>query len=183
MLPSRAFRNVGIPPPLRSLITLHPSMPGTLKAQLRLRLGSIAGSRISLPAPPSRGYSTPAAPTNTTAEASSTTPAEEASSEPTTTYQPLPERMVPKYSLTFTCTVCKTRSSHTCSKQAYSSGIVLIECPGCKNRHLIADHLGWFKDSTEGGKNRTIEDLLAAKGESVTRGQITDSGDIEYYEP
>jgi hypothetical protein len=47
-------------------------------------------------------------------------------------------------------------------------------------RHLIADHLGWFKDSTEDGKLRTIEDLLKAKGETVKRGKIDpESGTIE----
>ena len=27
-----------------------------------------------------------------------------------------------------------TRSAHTFSKRSYTSGIVLVECPGCKNR-------------------------------------------------
>jgi protein import protein ZIM17 len=27
------------------------------------------------------------------------------------------------------------------SKQGYHHGTILITCPGCKNRHLIADHL------------------------------------------
>lgn len=45
---------------------------------------------------------------------------------------------------------------------------ILIIAP----RHLIADHLGWFKDGdlTQGGKLRNVEDLLRAKGESVKRG-------------
>lgn len=47
----------------------------------------------------------------------------------------------PQYQLTFTCKKCTTRSSHQLSKQAYHKGTVLIQCPGCKNRHLIADHL------------------------------------------
>lgn len=47
----------------------------------------------------------------------------------------------PQYQLTFTCKKCDTRSSHALSKQAYHKGTVLIQCPGCKNRHLIADHL------------------------------------------
>jgi hypothetical protein len=51
------------------------------------------------------------------------------------------ERENDAYQLMFTCKVCKTPNSHTVSKQAYSHGTVLVECPGCKNRHLIADHL------------------------------------------
>lgn len=48
---------------------------------------------------------------------------------------------VPAYELTFTCKKCTTRSSHRVSKQGYHHGTVLITCPGCKNRHLISDHL------------------------------------------
>ena len=41
-------------------------------------------------------------------------------------------------------------------------------------RHLIADHLGWFKDSRTGdGKLRTIELIMKEKGELVKRGRIT----------
>lgn len=47
----------------------------------------------------------------------------------------------PIYQLTFTCRVCKERSSHTVSKQGYHKGTVLITCSGCKGRHLISDHL------------------------------------------
>jgi len=47
----------------------------------------------------------------------------------------------PEMMIAFTCKKCNTRSSHTMSKQAYTSGTVLITCPGCKSRHLIADHL------------------------------------------
>jgi mitochondrial protein import protein ZIM17 len=48
---------------------------------------------------------------------------------------------VPAYELTFTCNKCDTRSSHRVSKQGYHHGTVLITCPGCKNRHLMSDHL------------------------------------------
>ncbi|RLV84176.1 Mitochondrial protein import protein ZIM17 [Meyerozyma sp. JA9] len=70
-----------------------------------------------------------------------------------------------QYMIAFTCKKCNTRSSHTFSKQAYTKGTVAIQCPGCKNRHLIADNLGVFKDH-----RINIEDLLKAKGESVATG-------------
>ena len=49
-------------------------------------------------------------------------------------------------------------------------------------RHLIADHLGWFKEDTEDGKLRTVEDLLRARGEKVTRGRLDAGGVVEYAE-
>ena len=44
----------------------------------------------------------------------------------------------PKYSLTFTCKVpeCDERTSHMFSKRAYHHGIVIIQCPKCKNRYV-----------------------------------------------
>jgi mitochondrial protein import protein ZIM17 len=105
--------------------------------------------------------------------------------------------------MTFTCTapICTdpgVRSTHEFSRHAYEKGIVLVQCPGCKtrsvlalscstwqfdsdktDRHLIADHLGWFNDDdlTEGGKYRTIEDIMRAKGEQVKRGNyLVDDG-------
>ncbi|KAG1738849.1 zf-DNL-domain-containing protein [Suillus paluster] len=84
--------------------------------------------------------------------------------------------------IVFTCTAeaCSHRSSHTFTKRAYERGIVIVQCPGCKNRHLIADNLGWFKDSTEDGKLRNIEDLLRARGENVKRGVLDTDGVVEF---
>jgi ribosomal protein S27E len=48
---------------------------------------------------------------------------------------------VPSYAMVFTCKKCSERSAHKISKQGYHSGTVLVTCPGCKNRHLISDHL------------------------------------------
>ncbi|GMF53685.1 hypothetical protein B5S33_g1883 [[Candida] boidinii] len=69
----------------------------------------------------------------------------------------------PMLMIALTCKKCETRSTHAFSKQAYERGTVLITCPGCKNRHLIADHLKIFSDSRV-----TIQDILAAKGESTS---------------
>ncbi|KJA28208.1 hypothetical protein HYPSUDRAFT_130039 [Hypholoma sublateritium FD-334 SS-4] len=171
MLPSRLFRNTGLPPPLRSLVTPHASLPSTVAVQLRFRLGVIPirsnQAAKTTPAP---------APYEEQSGNSSSSP------EPTTSSQPLPEKMEPKLQITFTCTVseCGERSTHQFSKQAYEKGVVLVQCPKCRNRHLIADHLGWFADSTKNGKLPRIEDILRDKGEKVQRGVVTEGGDISY---
>nr|KAJ3419295.1 hypothetical protein HK105_007126 [Polyrhizophydium stewartii] len=69
----------------------------------------------------------------------------------------------------FTCKVCGQRSHKSMSKKAYTSGVVIIKCDGCKNMHLIADHLGWFDSMNPPG---TIEDILRAKGETVKRVEV-----------
>ncbi|KAF9274511.1 hypothetical protein BGZ68_000579 [Mortierella alpina] len=79
---------------------------------------------------------------------------------------PIPPNTDPKARMLigFTCTVCNHRSHKTMSKHAYQHGVVIMQCDHCKNRHLIADHLGWFKT---GGV--TVEDLVKERGETVQK--------------
>lgn len=77
----------------------------------------------------------------------------------------------PQLMLAFTCKMCNTRSSHTLSKQGYEKGSVLIQCPGCKNRHLIADNLRIFRDN-----NFNLEEVLRLQGDSFS----TNSGDLVF---
>lgn len=63
----------------------------------------------------------------------------------------------------FTCKQCQHRTHRTMSHHAYHHGIVLIECAGCQSRHLIADNLGWFKDTPKAAKK--IEEMTEVVGE------------------
>ncbi|KAM3509039.1 hypothetical protein MY10362_000828 [Beauveria mimosiformis] len=90
------------------------------------------------------------------------------------------ERPEPKnpayYQLSFTCVPCGHRSHHNVSKQGYHTGSTLITCPGCRNRHVISDHLNIFGD-----RKVTVEDLMREKGRLVKRGSLGEDGDIEFW--
>jgi hypothetical protein len=68
------------------------------------------------------------------------------------------------YALYFTCNICKTQDAKTFSKRAYHDGVVLIRCEGCDKLHLVADNLGWFRDT-----RTTIEDIAKEKGVEFTK--------------
>ncbi|KAF7979289.1 hypothetical protein HWV62_42994 [Athelia sp. TMB] len=174
MLPSRLFCNVGLAPRLKGLMMLRISRHASASIQLRSGLGAGAYRRNSqLHA----GISDPSAASKASMSPSLSSPSLSSSSvesaDTAATVQRLQtDPMEPRLSLTFTCTAsdCTTRSSHTFTKRAYEKGVVLVQCPGCKNRHLIADNLHWFEDSTEKGRLRNIEDIMKARGEKVRRG-------------
>lgn len=69
--------------------------------------------------------------------------------------------------LGFTCKICNERTHRTISRQAYSKGVVLVQCPCCQNRHLIADNLGWFEPRGKEDNNINIEETLKKRGEHV----------------
>jgi len=69
---------------------------------------------------------------------------------------------IKKLYLQFTCKKCQERNSYTISKLAYEKGVVIVECQKCKNNHLIADNLKWFRD-----QNTNVEDLLRERGEKL----------------
>jgi mitochondrial protein import protein ZIM17 len=83
----------------------------------------------------------------------------------------------PAYEMHFTCRKCLHRSSHRITKQAYHFGTTLVTCPGCKNRHLISDHLKIFSD-----QSITLEDIMKEKGQLLRKGRLSEDGDIEFYD-
>ncbi|KAF8834883.1 zf-DNL-domain-containing protein [Paxillus ammoniavirescens] len=167
MLPSRLFSNVGLAPVLRSAVAhrLLPIASASAQATLRLR--------------PLRANSSAAGSPNSQQEFSK---ASVAPQTPEASNQIKFDPSEPRLAIAFTCTAnaCNHRSAHTFTKRSYERGIVIIQCPSCKNRHLIADNLGWFKDHAEEGRLRTIEDILRARGEQVHRGKVDADGVVEF---
>jgi len=82
-----------------------------------------------------------------------------------------------KLAIIYTCNVCETRSAKQFTEHAYNNGVVIVQCPGCQNRHLIADNLGFFADpdelSDDNGENDmtergwNIQKALERMGENV----------------
>ena len=74
---------------------------------------------------------------------------------------------------------CQKRSKETFSKQSYHHGTVIIRCEGCRNLHLIADHLKIVSETRV-----ELEDILMGKA-TIRRGvYLEDRGSvIEFGEP
>jgi len=78
-----------------------------------------------------------------------------------------------KLAIVFTCTVCDTRSVKQFTEHSYRNGVVIVQCPGCQNRHLIADNLGFFQD---GGWN--IEDMNLSENENSLSAEMGDHKNV-----
>lgn len=74
---------------------------------------------------------------------------------------------------------CQKRSEETFSKHSYHHGTVIIRCEGCRNLHLIADHLKIVSETRV-----ELEDILQGKV-AVRKGvYLEDRGTIiEFGEP
>jgi mitochondrial protein import protein ZIM17 len=144
MLPSRLFRNTGLAPPLRSLITPHVSLPASASVQLqfRLKVRAYSASTSTAGGPQAQTNSSIS---SSSANANDSSPADLSLSAPLSslsqsstshTQHLQTDPLEPRLSITFTCTApnCSTRSSHTFTKRAYEKGVVIVQCPGCKNR-------------------------------------------------
>ena len=68
---------------------------------------------------------------------------------------------------------CQKRSQETFSKQAYHHGTIIIRCEGCRNLHLIADHLKIVSETKV-----ELDDILQGKV-TIRRGvYIEDRGTV-----
>lgn len=75
--------------------------------------------------------------------------------------------------LVSTCGKCQTPIRKTFSRLAYEKGVVLVTCPGCRVRHLVADHLGWLADhSTRAGAAPSRVDLASQYGARLVRASL-----------
>lgn len=74
---------------------------------------------------------------------------------------------------------CQKRSEETFSKQSYHHGTVIIRCEGCRNLHLIADHLKIVSETRV-----ELEDILQGRV-AIRRGiYLEDRGSVvEFGEP
>lgn len=68
-----------------------------------------------------------------------------------------------KLAAVFTCKVCGTRSIKQFTEHAYTFGVVIATCGGCKNKHLLADRLGYFDD-----QDIDLERITRENGEHLT---------------
>uniref|UniRef100_A0A1L8EIT7 DNL-type domain-containing protein n=1 Tax=Haematobia irritans TaxID=7368 RepID=A0A1L8EIT7_HAEIR len=84
-------------------------------------------------------------------------------------------RMTRKIDIVYRCKLCNTRNSKQVSEQAYTTGIVILQCDGCSVNHLIIDNVGWFSSNTKG---KSFEEILAENSDCVKVIKVNENGDL-----
>jgi protein import protein ZIM17 len=77
-----------------------------------------------------------------------------------------------KLIILYTCKICDVRSAKRISKHGYEKGCVVVQCPGCKSLHLIADRIGIFENP-----GWDIKTILEGKHENQVK-VIKDESDV-----
>ena len=67
--------------------------------------------------------------------------------------------------MVFTCGVCDTRSVKQFTERSYTQGVVMVQCGGCQNWHVLADNLGYFGDDTV--KTESLQNLPTVGADGV----------------
>ncbi|KAL4428294.1 hypothetical protein ABPG75_002383 [Micractinium tetrahymenae] len=153
----------------------QPQQPWMVTAVRALGGGGSGGGGSDAPGSSSNGSSAPAGPVprldevaSSSGRSAATAAAEAAAAAATSAARPRPppghtDFQQRQLLMLFTCSRCNTRAAKAFSKQSYEQGVVIVECPGCHNKHLIADNLGWF------GQKGTVEEFAADRGGTVVR--------------
>ncbi|XP_073828090.1 uncharacterized protein [Musca autumnalis] len=83
-------------------------------------------------------------------------------------------RMTRKIDIVYRCKICNTRNSKKVSEQAYTSGVVILQCDGCSVNHLIIDNVGWFTNT----KGKSFDEVLAENSNSVKVIRVNEKGEL-----
>lgn len=83
-------------------------------------------------------------------------------------------RMTRKLDIVYLCKLCNTRNSKQVSEEAYTSGVVILQCDGCSVNHLIIDNVGWFANT----KGKSFDEVLAENSNCVKVIKVNENGDL-----
>ncbi|XP_013102095.1 uncharacterized protein LOC106083552 [Stomoxys calcitrans] len=83
-------------------------------------------------------------------------------------------RMIRKVDIVYRCKLCNTRNTKQVSEQAYTSGVVILQCDGCSVNHLIIDNVGMFANT----KGKSFEEVLAENSSCVKIIKVNENGDL-----
>ncbi|XP_060665786.1 DNL-type zinc finger protein [Drosophila nasuta] len=92
-------------------------------------------------------------------------------------------RMQRRMELVYLCKLCNTRNTKIISEEAFTSGVVILQCDGCAVDHLIKDNLGLFANednnsTSSGSSSMDIEQLLAKRNARVRIIKVNEHGEL-----